>query len=191
MFLSKTPTLWPPVPPPAGSHKQHHHYSGGSSHGEHGDNGWGNSSYTPKVFDDKAFAEVRHLEVIANVSLHKQLDSVVCLDSRCRCAGWMQHIVACTVRSLARTWIHYYASIQWLVTNFGTGAEKFGQTNHSIASMGTVATLLQAYSTLPANYSRGAWYAAAALITDYFVSKMHLVYMALSMLCLCDVGAID
>jgi hypothetical protein len=56
------------------------------------------------------------------------------------------------------------------VTNFGTGAEAFGQNNHSVASMGTVATLLQAYSTPPANYSRGSWYAASALITDYFVS---------------------
>ena len=56
------------------------------------------------------------------------------------------------------------------MTNFGTGAALFGQTNRSVASMGTVATLLQTYSTPPANYSRGAWYAAAALITDYFVS---------------------
>ena len=38
--------------------------------------------------------------------------------------------------------------------------------------MDTVATLLKAYSAPPANYSRGAWYAAAALITDYFVSEV-------------------
>eukprot|EP01043_Picozoa_sp_COSAG02_P017023 COSAG02_NODE_762_length_17464_cov_12.006219_13_plen_78_part_00 len=66
MFLSKTPTLWPPVPPPAGSHKQHHHYS----HGEGGGGGWGNSSHVPKVFDDKAFAEVRHSEFRTNELLH-------------------------------------------------------------------------------------------------------------------------
>ncbi len=62
MFLSKTPTLWPPVPPPAGSHQKHHRYSGGSSHGESGGSEWGNTSYKPKVFDDKAFAEVRQSE---------------------------------------------------------------------------------------------------------------------------------
>lgn len=51
----------------------------------------------------------------------------------------------------------------------------FGQTNRSVASMVTVATLLKAYSTPAANYSRGAWYAAAALITDYFVRSLELL----------------
>jgi hypothetical protein len=38
MFLSKTPTLWPPVPPPAGSHPHHHHhFSGGGGGGGGGE----------------------------------------------------------------------------------------------------------------------------------------------------------
>ena len=71
MFLSKTPTLWPPVPPPAGSHEHHHGYSGGSAHGQNGGGGWGQNSsgYKPKVFDDKMFAEVRSLNKQHNIML--------------------------------------------------------------------------------------------------------------------------
>ena len=77
------------------------------------------------------------------------------------------HVSLCTL--CTRT--IYSMIVQWLVTNFGTGAAKFGQSNRSVASMDTVATLLKAYSAPAANYTRGAWYAAAALITDYFVSE--------------------
>ena len=72
--------------------------------------------------------------------------------------------------------------MQWLVTNFGTGAEKFGQANHSVASMNTVATLLKVYSAPTSNYTRGAWYAAAALITDYFVRIIASIHSSLSMI---------
>lgn len=78
MFLSKTPTLWPPVPPPAGGHEHHHHHSGSSGWGGNG------SGYSSKAFDDKAFAEVRtFLARQSGVSSSKGSYFMECLDVRC------------------------------------------------------------------------------------------------------------
>ena len=59
---------------------------------------------------------------------------------------------------------------KWLTGFFGPGARKYGQRNASVASFATVAKLIEAYSAPVANYSRGPWYAAAAMITDYFMA---------------------
>eukprot|EP01046_Picozoa_sp_COSAG06_P005117 COSAG06_NODE_224_length_19789_cov_2569.875622_13_plen_200_part_00 len=40
------------------------------------------------------------------------------------------------------------AFAEWLVTNFGTGAALYGQTNASVASFDTVGTLLKTYASL-------------------------------------------
>jgi hypothetical protein len=40
------------------------------------------------------------------------------------------------------------AFAEWLVTNFGTGAALYGQTNASVPSFDTVGTLLKTYASL-------------------------------------------
>lgn len=113
MFLSKTPTMWPPVPPPAGKISHHHHHSEGGGGGGYG---YGNGSdYRPKVFDDDAF-------------------------------------------------------VKWLATNFGPSAATWGQLNASVASLSTVAMLLAEYSHSPSGSTRGPWYSAANMMTDYFMA---------------------